>query len=83
MRALNLGNGSGLSVREVLDAARLVTGCQSPAVESGRRPGDPAVLVASSERIRVELGWTPAKPALEDMTEDAWRWMRTHQVVPG
>ena len=72
----NLGNGTGFSVREVVDAARLVTGCQIPAVESARRAGDPPVLVASSERIRAELGWVPEKPALEDMVSDAWTWMR-------
>jgi UDP-glucose 4-epimerase len=64
-------------VRDVVDAARLVTGCQIPAVESPRRAGDPPVLVASSERIRAELGWTPEKPALEDMVSDAWNWMRS------
>ena len=77
-RIFNLGNGTGFSVREVLDTARLVTGCQIPAIESPRRPGDPPVLVASSERIRADLGWTPQKPALEDMVSDAWQWMRVH-----
>jgi UDP-glucose 4-epimerase len=75
-RVLNLGNGAGFSVREVVDTARLVTGCQIPAVETGRRSGDPAMLVASSGRIRAELGWVPEKPALEDMVSDAWHWMR-------
>ena len=77
-RIFNLGNGTGFSVREVLDTARLVTGCQIPAVESPRRAGDPPVLVASSERIRSELGWTPEKPALEDMVSDAWQWLRSY-----
>jgi UDP-glucose 4-epimerase len=76
-QVFNLGNGAGFSVREVVDAARLVTGCQIPSVESPRRPGDPAVLVASSERIRAALGWVPEKPALEDMISDAWRFMRS------
>jgi UDP-glucose 4-epimerase len=76
-RIFNLGNGTGFSVREVVDAARLVTGCQIPAVESPRRAGDPPVLVASSNRIRAELGWVPEKPALEDMVSDAWNWMRS------
>jgi UDP-glucose 4-epimerase len=76
-RIFNLGNGAGFSVREVIDAARLVTGCQIPAIESPRRAGDPPVLVASSERIRAELGWTPEKPELEEMVSDAWQWMRT------
>ena len=74
----NLGNGTGFSVREVLDTARMVTGCQIPSVESPRRAGDPPVLVASSQRIRSELGWAPQKPALEDMVSDAWQWMRVH-----
>ena len=78
-RIFNLGNGTGFSVREVIDAARLVTGCQIPAVESPRRAGDPPVLVASSERACTELGWAPQKPALEDMVSDAWQWMRSHQ----
>ncbi|HJV08465.1 MAG TPA: NAD-dependent epimerase/dehydratase family protein, partial [Acidimicrobiales bacterium] len=73
----NLGNGTGFSVREVVDAARLVTGCQIPAVESARRAGDPPVLVASSACIRHQLGWVPEKPALEDMVSDAWTWMRS------
>ncbi len=77
-RIFNLGNGAGFSVREVVDTARLVTGCQIPAVESARRAGDPAVLVASSDLIRAELGWVPAKPELEDMVSDAWHWMRHH-----
>jgi len=76
-RIFNLGNGTGFSVREVVDAARLVTGCQIPAVESPRRAGDPPILVASSERIRDELGWGAEKPAIEDMISDAWDWMRT------
>ena len=79
-RIFNLGNGTGFSVREVVDAARLVTGCQIPAVESPRRAGDPPVLVASSERIRAELGWVPEKPALEDMVSDAWTWMRASRA---
>ena len=76
-RIFNLGNGTGFSVREVVDAARLVTGCQIPAVETARRAGDPPVLVASSDRIRAELGWIPQKPNLEDMVSDAWTLMRT------
>lgn len=80
-RIFNLGNGAGFSVREVVDTARLVTGCQIPAVESARRAGDPAVLVASSDLIRSELGWVPEKPALEDMVSDAWTWMRRHGTV--
>jgi UDP-glucose 4-epimerase len=78
-RIFNLGNGAGFSVRQVVDAARLVTGCQIPSVEGGRRAGDPAVLIASSALIRRELGWVPEKPALEEMVSDAWNWMRDHR----
>jgi UDP-glucose 4-epimerase len=71
-RIYNLGNGAGFSVREVIDAARRVTGREIKAVEVGRRAGDPAVLVASSDRIRAELGWAPEKPELATMIADAW-----------
>ncbi len=76
---LNLGNGNGFSVREVIDAARRVTGREIVANEEDRRPGDPAVLVAASERVREVLGWTPDKPDLETMIADAWAW---HQANP-
>jgi UDP-glucose 4-epimerase len=68
----NLGNGSGFSVREVIAAARAVTGVEIPVRESARRPGDPPILVAASEKIRSELGWEPRKPTLEEMIGDAW-----------
>ncbi len=77
-RVYNLGNGAGFSVREVIEAARRVTGRPIEAIESPRRPGDPAVLVASSDRIRRELGWKPEKPELEAMISDAWKWMQSH-----
>ncbi len=77
-RVYNLGNGAGFSVLEVIEAARRVTGRQIEAIESPRRPGDPAVLVASSEKIRRELGWKPEKPELEAMISDAWEWMQSH-----
>lgn len=77
-RVYNLGNGAGFSVREVVEAARSVTGKEIQAVESPRRAGDPAVLVASSEKIRAELGWKPEKPSLEAMISDAWAWMQDH-----
>jgi UDP-glucose 4-epimerase len=70
----NLGNGQGFSVREVLEVARRVTGHAIPVVESPRRAGDPAVLIASSEKIRRELGWQPKVPGLENIVESAWRW---------
>lgn len=68
----NLGNGRGYSVREVVEAAREVTGSEIPATDSGRRPGDPGALVASSARARAELGWVPEKPGLDVMVRDAW-----------
>ena len=74
----NLGNGAGFSVRQVIDAARLVTGKPIKAIEAARRPGDPAVLVASSEKIRRELGWTPKNPKLNDIVSSAWEWMLQH-----
>jgi UDP-glucose 4-epimerase len=77
-RVYNLGNEAGFSVREVLEAARAVTGRSIEAVEAPRRAGDPAVLVASSEKIRGELGWKPRKPQLEAMISDAWGWMLSH-----
>ncbi len=74
----NLGNGAGFSVREVVEASRRVTGRSIDAVEAPRRAGDPPVLVASSEKIRADLGWEPQKPELESMISDAWTWMRDH-----
>jgi UDP-glucose 4-epimerase len=75
----NLGNGLGHSVRQVIDVAREVTGREIPVREEPRRPGDPARLVASSEKIRSELGWEPEKD-LEAMIADAWAW---RQARPG
>jgi UDP-glucose 4-epimerase len=77
-RIYNLGNGQGFSVREVIEAARAVTGRDIPVAEAGRREGDPAQLVAASERIRSELGWVPRRPRLETIVGDAWAWHRTH-----
>jgi UDP-glucose 4-epimerase len=74
----NLGNGNGYSVREVIAAARRVSGHPIPAVEAARRPGDPPRLVAASDRIRAELGWIPKHPDLEDIVSTAWEWHRTH-----
>ena len=70
----NLGNGRGFSVRQVVETARSVTGHPIPAVESPRRPGDPAVLVASSEKARQELGWQPKISALSEIIRSAWEW---------
>jgi UDP-glucose 4-epimerase len=74
----NLGNGRGFSVREVIDTVRKVTGHAIPAEESPRRPGDPAVLVASSEKIKRELGWKPEYTDLESIVRSAWNWRSTH-----
>ena len=74
----NLGNGAGFTVREVVEAARRVTGQSIDAVEAPRRAGDPPMLVASSEKIQADLGWKPEKPELETMISDAWTWMRDH-----
>jgi UDP-glucose 4-epimerase len=71
-RIYNLGNGTGFSVREVLDTVREVTGHPLPVAVGPRRAGDPARLVASSDRIRADLGWVPAHPDLARIVGDAW-----------
>jgi UDP-glucose 4-epimerase len=77
-RTYNLGNGEGYTVREVIETARTVTGHPIHAVEGPRRPGDPATLVASSAKIRRELGWQPAYPTLDEIVSTAWDWHRRH-----
>jgi UDP-glucose 4-epimerase len=72
----NLGNGKGFSVREVIESAQRVTGQRINVVETSRRPGDPAVLVASSQKIREELGWVPQHPELDTIIASAWDWMK-------
>lgn len=74
----NLGNGRGFSVRQVVEVARKVTGHAIPAEDAPRRPGDPAVLVASSEKICRELGWQPRYPELEQIVASAWEWRKRH-----
>jgi UDP-glucose 4-epimerase len=74
----NLGNGRGFSVREVVETVRRVTGHAIPAREAPRRPGDPAVLVAASNRIKRELNWQPQFPSLESIVHSAWEWRRAH-----
>jgi len=74
----NLGSGNGYSVREVIETARQVTGHPIPAKELPRRPGDSARLVASSEKIRRELGWKPEHDNLHDMIGSAWDWHKSH-----
>ena len=70
----NLGSSTGYSVREVVDVARKVTGHAIPAVDSERRHGDPAVLIASSEKIRQDLGWKPKYEDLTNIVQTAWAW---------
>ena len=74
----NLGNGQGFSVREVIETVRRLTGHPIPTKESPRRPGDPAVLVASAERIKKELGWQARFPDLESIVRSAWDWRQSH-----
>lgn len=73
-RIYNLGNGSGFTVRQVIESARRVTGLAIPVDVVERRPGDPAVLIASSEKIEKELGWKPRHTKLDDIVASAWEW---------
>jgi UDP-glucose 4-epimerase len=73
----NLGSGQGFTVREVIESARRVTGREIPVIEEPRRPGDPAVLVASSEKIKRELGWKPQFEELDSILASAWEWHQT------
>ena len=77
-RVYNLGNGEGFSVRQVIETARVVTGTAILEQMGQRRSGDPARLVASSDRIRNELGWAPQFPQLEQIIDSAWRWHQRH-----
>jgi UDP-glucose 4-epimerase len=76
----NLGNGSGFSVQEVVEAARKVTGREIPAQIGPRRSGDPPVLVASSEAIISKLGWKPKYAGLEEIIGTAWKWHQSHPL---
>ena len=78
LEVYNLGSAAGFSVREVVEAARRVTGRAIPARPVKRRVGDPPVLVASSRRARRELGWQPKHSTLEQMLADAWAWREAH-----
>lgn len=77
-RVYNLGNGRGFSVREVVETAQEVTGHSIPAVAGPRRPGDPAELIAASDKIRSELGWEPRYADLRQIIESAWLWHQAH-----
>lgn len=77
-RIYNIGNGDGFSVNEVMQAAARITGHRIDSVKSQRRPGDPAALVASSERIRKELGWAPKLSSLDAIIRTAWEWKQSH-----
>jgi UDP-glucose 4-epimerase len=76
--AYNLGNGAGFSVLQVIEAARRITGRPVAIRRAGRRPGDPAILVASSERARRDLGWRPHLAALGEIVETAWKFLVDH-----
>lgn len=75
----NLGTGGGSSVREVIEACRRITGRKIETIEKPRRPGDPPRLIASSEKIKKELGWQPQFQSSEAIIESAWKW---HQKFP-
>ncbi|BCB05859.1 UDP-glucose 4-epimerase GalE [Bacillus sp. KH172YL63] len=76
----NLGNGKGYSVKEIIDTCERVTGIEANVILSDRRPGDPAILVASSEKIYRELGWK-TKYTLEDIIESAWKWHKSSMTI--
>jgi len=76
--SFNLGNGTPVSVRELIDCVARVTGRTVPVTEGPRRPGDPAVLFASSDKIKRELGWKPRFEHLDVIVETAWRWREKH-----
>jgi UDP-glucose 4-epimerase len=77
-RTYNLGNGQGHSVKEVIDAARSITGREIKTEIGSRRSGDPAILIASSDKIKRELGWQPRYNSLHDIIATAWDWHRSH-----
>ncbi|MCX5884383.1 MAG: UDP-glucose 4-epimerase GalE [Proteobacteria bacterium] len=74
----NLGNGQGFSVLEVIETAKRITDIDIPYQFADRRPGDPAILIASSEKIKKELGWEPKYPDLETIIKTAWEWHCKH-----
>ncbi len=74
----NLGNGVGFTVKEVIEKAKEVTGKDIKVVEEGRRAGDPAVLIASSDKAKKVLGWCPEYDSLDTIISTAWKWHSTH-----
>lgn len=77
-RVYNLGSENGFSVRQMIDCAKRVTAVDFTVVEEARRAGDPAVLIASSEKIRSELGWIPEHSSVEEVIGTAWKWHKGH-----
>jgi UDP-glucose 4-epimerase len=83
MEIYNLGcGGDGYSIREVVTCVEMVTGKRVASVNGPRRPGDPPVLVASSDKARRDLGWTPSRERLDVIVESAWKWKRAQGVQP-
>jgi UDP-glucose 4-epimerase len=77
-RNFNLGNGDGFTVREVIEAARRVTGHPIPAIEEPRRAGDPPIMIGDTRRARSELGWAPRFPDVQQIIQTAWDWHQAH-----
>src|SRR5204863_9470484 len=75
----NLGTGGGSSIREVIESCRKITGRKIETIEKPRRPGDPPRLIASSKRIKNEVGWQPQFQSIDAIIESAWKW---HQRFP-
>ncbi|MFH1746991.1 MAG: UDP-glucose 4-epimerase GalE [Planctomycetota bacterium] len=78
LEAYNVGTGSGFSVREVIEAARVITGHDIPAKETSRRPGDPPVLYADSDKLRERFGWQPRYRNIKTIVQTAWGWHRAN-----
>ena len=77
-RVYNLGSENGFSVRQMIDSAKKITAVDFTVVEEARRAGDPAVLIASSEKIRSELGWVPQHSSVDEVIATAWKWHKGH-----
>lgn len=78
VRTYNLGNGNGFTILELIETAEKITGREIPYEIGARRPGDPAILIASSDKIKQELGWQPQYPQLDQIVGSAWEWHRSH-----